>query len=408
MTEWPIKDILLSDITPHPQNPYRHPERQQAALEQSFAELGNVGVAIYNARTGHLIDGHARLEYHAAKGATTLACRVVEWDEATEKKALLTINRSGYLADWDEAGILGLLSEFSANDALLSNLYTESDRDALLKSLNDSREEVTPNEETEPPDTAPSRTKTGDVWTLGPHKLLVGDSEDLGNIGLLLGQDKARVMFTDPPYNLVTGGGTKFRSGLRGTMKGLADADITDFKPEAFLALLPHYFEKDVVSAFIFCNDALIADYQLWSREQKASFRLLTWHKGNPIPIGGCHWPDCEYLLFLRRGALWNDKNDGGDGVQANRSRLLDYPRKSQPKSGHPTPKPVDLIINQLWLTTNAGDLVADPYLGGGSTLMACERSGRVCRGIEQSPPFADLCLAWWEQETGLVATLEP
>jgi DNA modification methylase len=153
------------------------------------------------------------------------------------------------------------------------------------------------------------------------------------------------------------------------------------------------------MNAFIFCNKDLVPDYLNWAIEKKYAFNILFWKKPNALPLGGQHRPDLEYIIYVRKGAIWNDALQG-----VSYSKSLEFSRDLSTK--HPTMKPVSLITNQLLISSNRGGIVVDPFLGSGSTLIAAEQTGRVCYGFEMEPKYCDIILQRWENLTGKKAEL--
>ncbi len=240
----------------------------------------------------------------------------------------------------------------------------------------------------------------GDLWRCGKHRILCADSTQIENVQRLMDGQKADMVFTDPPYNINFPVATKrgcFENRLGKLSKKLAF--IVDFKPENFLNILPTIFEKGKMNAYIFCNKDLLLDYLQWAKDNKFSQNVLVWKKNNPIPIGGSHRPDIEYLLFFRKSAIWNN---GLENV--NYSRCLEYDsiRGGSLSRLHPTIKPVELICNELQISSNENSYVVDFFLGSGSTILACEQTNRVCYGMELDPVYVEMCLARYKKESGI------
>ena len=226
------------------------------------------------------------------------------------------------------------------------------------------------------------------------HRVLCGDSGDLKNIEQVLNGQKAQLVFTDPPYNQMTTGGCKGLVGKALRKQG-ADIDhLCDFDPKEFLKQLPNAFEKNYLNAYIFCNKDLVPDYLNWARDSGYSFNILVWKKPNAIPIGGSHRPDIEYMLLFRKSGIWNGALEG-----VNYSKCLEFARETS--KDHPTMKPVGLIENELKISSEEGGLVLDFFLGSGSTLIACEKSGRRCCGIELDEHYCDIAIKRWQEFTG-------
>ena len=253
--------------------------------------------------------------------------------------------------------------------------------------------EVTELEPAEAPDEAPEPptipiTAKGDLYELNEHRVLCGDSLLIDDIDKLMQGKKADLVFTDPPYQLEVKGGCNSSIGKSLQKQGNDIEFISNFKPLDFLNNIPLIFEKQKINAYIFCNKELLPDYLKWAVENKYSFNVLVWKKPNAIPIRDSHRPDIEYLLLFRKNAIWNH---GLQGV--NYSRCLEYGRES---GLHPTMKPIELITNELFISSNKNSLVVDLFGGSGSTLIACEQANRRCYGIELEEKYCDVIVTRW------------
>lgn len=246
-------------------------------------------------------------------------------------------------------------------------------------------------------------TKPNDLWVLGNHRLLCGDSAKIENINRLMANKKADLVFTDPPYLLETKGGRRDEIGVRLQRQGTALEFIANFEPQRFLNILPFLFYKNM-NAYIFCNKNLLPQYLNFAVKHKYSYNILIWKKPNPIPIKGSHWPDVEYLLLLRKNAVWNG---GLEGV--NYSRCLEFPRvrRNDELGNHPTVKPIKLVMNEIKISSRENGIVVDPFGGSGTTLIACEQLNRKCFMIELKQKYCDVIIRRWQEVTGQQAILE-
>jgi site-specific DNA-methyltransferase (adenine-specific) len=223
----------------------------------------------------------------------------------------------------------------------------------------------------------------GDLFEIGEHRLLCGDSTDSDQVAKLMNGQKADMVFTDPPYKLETKGGCKGDIG-QGLKKQGADIEfIANFEPTEFLQVLPLIFDKNKLNSYIFCNKELLPDYLVWARDSGYSFNVLIWKKPNAIPIGDSHRPDIEYLLLFRKSAIWNN------GLKdVNYSRCLEFGRET---GLHPTMKPIELISNEMKISSNENSLVFDFFLGSGSTMVASHQLKRKCYGMELDPKYCQV-----------------
>jgi len=226
-------------------------------------------------------------------------------------------------------------------------------------------------------------TVLGDLYEIGDHRLLCGDSTDSDAVTRLMNGKKADMVFTDPPYKIETEGGCKGNIGQGLKKQGKDIEFISDFNPSDFLNTMPLVFENKRMNAYVFCNKDLLPDYLVWAREVGYSFNVLIWKKPNAIPIGDSHRPDIEYLLLFRKSAIWNN------GLKdVNYSRCLEFGRES---GLHPTMKPIELISNEMKISSNQNSLVVDFFLGSGSTMVASHQLSRKCYGMELDPKYCDV-----------------
>ena len=164
-------------------------------------------------------------------------------------------------------------------------------------------------------------------------------------------------------------------------------------QPE-FLNRLKELFDKNSMNAYIFCNKDLVPDYLNWGIENNYSFNILFWKKPNALPLGGQHRPDLEYLLFFRKNAIWNN------GLKdVSYSKCLEFNREHT--TNHPTMKPLELIGNELKISSNKNSLIVDLFGGSGSTLIASEQTERICYCMEIDPKYCDVIIKRWETFTG-------
>lgn len=225
----------------------------------------------------------------------------------------------------------------------------------------------------------------GDLFEIGEHRLLCGDSTDSDSVAKLMNGEKADMVFTDPPYKIETEGGFNYNEELKNSFKNQNKSIefISHFEPFNFLNVLPLVFKSKKLNAYVFCNKDLLPDYLNWAKENSYSFNVLIWKKPNAFPIGDSHRPDIEYLILFRKSAIWNNglKN-------VNYSRCLEYGREL---GLHPTMKPIELITNEMLISSNKSSVVFDFFLGSGSTMVASHQLKRKCYGMELDPKYCQV-----------------
>ena len=390
---WTPIVIRLGDIIPWTHNPRMSNRSQAQRLIDSEKKWGQpLPFSVSPCVDGkyQLYDGHQRYsafltvygENH--KVAASMCDRELTDAERAELVFTLHAGATGSW-DWDKVASFPEATQWGFDADLLKDWNNNANN---LKELLNS-------EQVESADAEPQidraaelqekwQVKTGDLWQIGEHRLLCGDCTDPAGVVRVMEGEKAEIVFTDPPYKMTVSGGGSLHESYAPIAARIEE--ISDFDPSLFLSVLPSVFGKGHHSSFIFCSKDLLVDYLVYARENKLSYNVLVWKKKLVTPFGDSHRPDIEYIVFLRKNAKWNNGLS-----RANYSRCLDYEQIRY--EAHPTMKPVELIGNQLEITTDSGDVVIDFYCGSGSTLIACQNLGRRGRGIEISPAYCAVTL---------------
>jgi site-specific DNA-methyltransferase (adenine-specific) len=385
-----IETLQIKDLTPDPANARQHDEKNLKAIQGSLKEFGQRKPIVIT-EAGVIVAGNGTVEAAKRLGWTKIdAVRVPgDWTPEQTKAFALADNRTAELASWSPEVLASQLVELEAAGFQIEEFGFEV-QEAPIDPSSIKEDEV--------PEEAISRVALGDIWQLGKHKLICGDSSDSELVKALMDGQTADLVFTDPPYRMEAEGGSDQWVGRSAAKVGESIKDIVDFDPVAFLESLPSYFPK-TMNAYIFCNKDLVPDYLNWALKSGYAFNILFWKKPNALPLGSQHRPDTEYIIFIRKNAIWNN---GLEGV--NYSKALEFGRENS--TNHPTMKPVGLISNELLISSQKGGIVVDPFLGSGSTLVAAEQTGRVCYGFELEPKYCDIILKRWETLTGQTAQL--
>jgi site-specific DNA-methyltransferase (adenine-specific) len=385
-----IETLQIKDLTPDPANARQHDEKNLKAIQGSLNQFGQRKPIVIT-EAGVIVAGNGTVE--AAKRLGWLKIDAVrvpgDWTPEQTKAFALADNRTAELASWSPEVLASQLVELEAAGFQIEEFGFEV-QEAPIDPSSIKEDEV--------PEEAISRVALGDIWQLGKHKLICGDSSDAELVKALMDGQTADLVFTDPPYRMEAEGGSDQWVGRSAAKVGESIKDIVDFDPVAFLESLPSYFPK-TMNAYIFCNKDLVPDYLNWALKSGYAFNILFWKKPNALPLGSQHRPDTEYIIFIRKNAIWNN---GLEGV--NYSKALEFGRENS--TNHPTMKPVGLISNELLISSHKGGIVVDPFLGSGSTLIAAEQTGRVCYGFELEPKYCDIILKRWETLTGQTAQL--
>lgn len=385
----------VSDLIPYVNNSRTHSDEQTNQIASSIKEFGFTNPVLIDEQGG-LIAGHGRLMAANKLKLKEVPCIILEGLTEAQKKAyIIADNQLPLNAGWDLDKLkleIETLGELDFDIDLLG--FDDDFLDGLLD-VQPSEGLTDEDEVPEPPETPVS--VLGDIWQLGNHRLMCGDSTSIDAVEKLLQDEKANCVITDPPYNQETGGGFKGEIGAS-LKKQSADIEhLCNFEPEEFLNVLPSTYNKNKLNATIFCNKDLVPQYLNWAVDNGYSFNILIWKKPSAIPLGGSYMPDIEYMLVFRKSATFNTKIK-----DVRYSKVLECKRET---GLHPTMKPIELIENQLLIVSNKKDTVVDLFGGSGSTLIACEKHDRKCLMNELDEKYVDVIINRWENFTGKQAT---
>lgn len=392
LTDRQIIKSNVDDLIPYARNARTHSPEQVLQIAASIKEFGFTNPILIDV-DNNIIAGHGRLMAAKKLGMDKVPCIVCDgWTKAQTKAYILADNKLALNAGWDESLLAIELQELQELDFKLDIVgFNQDELDALLNGFNETAGIA---DEDDVPD-APANpvTQSGDIWLLGKHRLMCGDSTSIDAVEKLMAGEKADMVFTDPPYRIETQGGCKGSIGKSLRKQGAEIEFISSFNPSSFLSLLPTVFSSGKINAYVFCNKELLPDYLVWARDAGFSFNVLVWKKPNAIPIGDSHRPDIEYLLVFRKSAIWNN------GLKdVNYSRCIEHGRET---GLHPTMKPVAILENQIKIASNNNSPVLDLFGGSGSTLIACEKTNRQARLMELDPKYCDVTIKRWQDFTG-------
>jgi len=390
------KTVPTASLVPYVRNARTHSPAQVDKIAASIREFGFLNPIITDGQNG-IVAGHGRVMAAQKLGLDTLpTIDAAHLTEAQRRAYVLADNRTALDAGWDNDLLKIELQDLGAAGFDLT--LTGFELGEITALTLDETEGLTD------PDAVPDApavpvTVLGDVWLLGRHRLMCGDSTSIDAVERLMDGQKAQAIVTDPPYNQETEGG--FRGSIgKSLRKQSADIEsMCNFQVEPFLQILPTVHEKSKMNATVFCNKDLVPDYLSWARDCGYSFNILIWKKPSALPLGGSYLPDVEYCLVFRKSGIFNTKVQG-----VSYSKVLTHGRET---GLHPTMKPVEMLANQVLIVSHASGIVLDLFGGSGSTLVACEKTARDCRMMELDPKYCDVIIQRWQNFTGQTATLE-
>lgn len=389
--QWPITKLL-----PYARNARTHSDEQVAQIAASIAEFGFTN-PILAGTDGVIVAGHGRLAAAHKLGLELVPVVVLEHLSPTQRRALVIAdNRIAENAGWDEAMLRIELVTLQDDDFDVS--LTGFDADALADLLEDGNNDGQTDDDAVPEITETPISRPGDVWLLGGHRLLCGDSTKAECFESLLQGEQVDMVFTDPPYNVNYANTAKDK--MRGTNRAILNDNLGDgFYDFLLAALMPTIAscqggiyvamsssELDVLQSAFREAGGKWSTFIIWAKNTFTLGRSDYQRQYEPILYG---WPD---------GATrhWCGDRDQSDVWQIKKPHKNDL---------HPTMKPVELVERAIRNSSRPGNVVLDPFGGSGTTLIAAEKSGRLARLIELDPKYCDVIVRRWQDFTGSLAT---
>ena len=404
---WPADKVerrSVEGLIPYARNARTHSEAQVAQIAASIKEWGWTTPVLVDEDSG-IIAGHGRV-----MAAQKLALKEVPvmvatgWTEAQKKAYVLADNQLALNAGWDTDLLKVELQEINGLDFDMG-LMGFSD-DFLQSVLVETTEGLT-DEDAVPDVPEEPETKPGDVWVLGRHRLMCGDSTSANDVAKALNGVEPHLMVTDPPYGVEYSAGwrneampqkndpKRWKDGSGRATGAVANDDKADWR-EAW-ALFPGdvaYVWHAGIYAGTVAESLEACDLGIRSQ--------IIWAKNNmAIGRGDYHWQHEPCWYAVRKGR----KGHYCGGRKQTTVWNIDKPRKSE--TGHSTQKPVECMRRPVVNNSSPGQAIYDPFLGSGTTLIACEMEGRACHGLELNPAYCDVIKKRWEDFTGQKAVLE-
>ena len=407
-TQLTVKRVPLDAIHEDSANVRLHPEKNLRSIKASLARFGQQKPIVVD-RHGTIRAGNGTYAAAKALGWTEIQVVETELDGVEAMAYSIADNRTAELAEWDKANLLDLLNELRYEDVFASLGFDDSDLDDLLAELEAEAppEELDDPGEQQPPEQPASRT--GDLWLLGEHRLLVGDATSAADLERLMAGEKAALLSTDPPYCVnYTGNDRPIHEGKPSgkdwthVYREIDIADLGEFLDKALRASLPHV--EDDAGIYVWhahVQQPVIA--AAFERHGLLLHQILVWVK--PCATFG----HCYYRWKHEPCAFgWKKGNKPRHGVgQLETVWEADWDGKQRITSFHPTSKPTRLFEIPIEQHTRAGAIVLEPFSGSGSQIIAAEKLRRRCFACDLQPAFVDGTIQRWQIATGRQATLD-
>ena len=408
-----ILTMELDKLRLNPKNARRHTPKQIRQIAESIKAFGFIGAILVD-DDDMIVAGHGRYLALKLLGHTTVSViRISHLKPAAIRAFALADNKLTDNSTWDVAILAENFRILLGEDldfSLSAIGFETAEIDALLLNLGD-EDESDPDDR--PIDPGPAVSRVGDLWTLGRHRLLCASSLERESFARLLGEERAAIGFTDPPFGCGINGHVKgkgkrqHREFVMGS-GDMSEPELIEFFTTVFRLMAA--FSRDGSLHYTFIDSASL--YALLTACRAAFDRLIgtcVWHKPN-AGMGSLYRSAHELIVISKKGAAphQNHVQLGKHGrhrtsvwTHAGANVFLKSAEDADLMAQHPTPKPVRLIVEALLDASSRGDIVLEPFCGSGSTLIAAERTGRVCRAIELDPLYVDLTIRRFRRHGG-------
>lgn len=409
-----IEEVPIEELKRNNRSPRRHPEKQIAMLARSMDTFGFLFPCLLDEENG-LLSGEARVSAAKRLGMTTIPIiRVQHLTEAQKRAFIIADNKLAEMGSWDRdvlRGELEFLTELAIDFDFSVIGFETAEIDIILESAaDDIKDDAVPQFDSN----ARAVSRIGDLWDAGLHRILCGDALASTSYQALLADERARLVITDPPYNVPIAGHVGGSGAIHHREFPMASGEMSPEKFKAFLVIATTHMANcstDGSLHYLFMDwrhtsEIIAAGNSAYSELKN----ICVWRKTN-AGMGSLYRSQHEFVFVFKNGnaAHINNVNLGVHG--RNRSNVWDYSginsfgkHRDELLAMHPTVKPVALIADVIKDASARGDLILDPFGGSGSTVIAAEKTKRRAAVMEIDPLYVDAMVRRWQSFTGKTA----
>lgn len=417
VTSIDVQRVPIGTIRDNPRHARTHSKRQIQKIAESIKTFGFLNPILVD-ESRMVMAGHGRLQAAKLLKHTDIpTLRIEGLSEAKKRAYVLADNQLAKMAGWN----MGLLA---AELGELAVLLPEIDLDVTITGFEAAEIDLLSRfDEVPAPDAEETKaqsaqvTRRGDVWLLGLHRLLCGDARSGSDLDRMMAGSDAKMMFADPPYNVPIAGHVQGRGRVKHAEFAFA---VGEMRAEEFTNFLRTALEQaarvSMPGALHYvCMDwrHIVELLQAGQSVYHSVLNICVWSKTN-AGQGSFYRSQHEFIVVFRVGTNAHQNNVMLGRFGRNRSNLWTYPGvnsfgtgRDEALAAHPTVKPVPLVADIMRDCTTRGDLVLDPFLGSGTTLLAAETLGRRCYGLDYEPSYIDVAIRRWQAMTGRDAIRE-
>ena len=411
-----LESLPLADLVPHDRNARTHSKKQLKQIADSIQRFGFTNPVLVDGKNS-VVAGHGRIEAAKMLGMTDVpTLRLEHMTEAEKRAYVIADNRLAELAGWDNELLALELSAIAELDAEFELALTGFDP-AEIESLLNGLDEAQPAEEEVVIDAAaPVVTQPGNMWLLGKHAIICGDALDQEVYSRLLGDEKAQMVFTDPPYNVPVNGHICGLGKVQHEEFVMASGEMSEEEFTGFLTRVATNlaaFSVDGSIHYVCMDWRHIGELSAAGRSAYSELKnLVVWNKDNG-GMGAFYRSKHELVFVFKNGTAPHINNFSLGQHGRYRTNVWDYAGVNSLKAGraeelamHPTVKPVEMVADAIRDCSRRGGVILDAFSGSGTTIMAAEQTGRRARAIELDPRYVDVAVRRWQKATGGTATL--
>ena len=377
-----VQFVPVAELIPNPKNPNKHPPEQIDRLCKLIEYQGFRNPVVVSNRTGLIVVGHGRFEAAKKLGMETVpAMRQDFVDEAQEYAYLVSDNA---ISEWAAMDLGQINTDFL-------DLGPELDLDMLgfKDFVIEPIEKLDPqcDEDQVPEVKHDPITKRGDIWLLGDHRVMCGDSTMIDDVDKLMQGEKADMVFTDPPYGVDYEG---IKNDSRDGLQELVNAAFSNYLAAS----------KSGASIYVFHSDRCADIFHVEFRKFFHFSSMIIWNK-NSLTLSRTDYQS------KHEPCMYGWMDNGAHSFHGDRKQVSVWDIPKERVCGHTTPKPVEVVSRAVLNSSKGGDLILDLFLGSGSTLIGSDKNGRKCYGMELDEHYCDVIVERWEKYTGKKAMLE-
>jgi DNA modification methylase len=403
-----IRRVALDALHPDPANARQHNDANLSAIEASLRRFGQVEPLIINAATKQIVGGHGRLAAMRSLGWSE--CDIVEVDlNSIDATALaIALNRSAELATWDEETLARLLASLKDEDALDGVGFSDNELNELLAQFDTATNDITDVEPGDPPENPV--TRLGDLWVLGDHRLLCGDSTKSEDVARLMNGERAQLLATDPPYlvDYTAGNHPPSSCNSPATANKNWDEYVDPSTGIAFFdgflkACLPHVVPDAAIYQWHASRRQALVE-QAWEMNGLLVHQTIVWAKARAVLTRSMYMWSHEPCFF---GWVRGNMPPKERRPPHNATTVWHIDQAGEDRPDHPTPKALEIFTRPIEYHTRVGEIALEPFSGSGTQIIAAEKLRRRCFAMELAPAYVEVAVKRWQKATGKVATLD-